>query len=112
MERAMFRVSLRYRFRNEEIFRRTKVTDIAQRISKLKWQWAGHVCHRCPGGWGRRVLECRPRIGKRSVGRPPARWTDDLKRVAGSGWMRKAKDRVWWRALGKAYFQQWTLVGC
>ncbi|CAH2228138.1 jg27919 [Pararge aegeria aegeria] len=25
--------------------------------------------------------------------------------------MRKAEDRVWWRALGKAYVQQWTLRG-
>ncbi|CAH2235518.1 jg19495 [Pararge aegeria aegeria] len=85
--------------RNDEIRRRTKVTGIAQRISKL-----GHVCRRTDGRWGRRVLEWRPRIGKRSVGRPPARWTDDLKKVAGSGWMRKAEDRVWWRALGKAMF--------
>lgn len=26
--------------------------------------------------------------------RPPARWTDDLKRVAGYGWMRKPKDSI------------------
>ncbi|CAH2245459.1 jg8713 [Pararge aegeria aegeria] len=44
MERAMLGVSLRDKVRNDEIRRRTKVTDIAQRISKLKWQWAGHVC--------------------------------------------------------------------
>ncbi|CAH2227233.1 jg23093 [Pararge aegeria aegeria] len=85
MERAMLGFSLRDRIRNDEIRRRTKVTDTAQRISKLKWQWAGHVCRRTDGRWGRRVLEWRPRIGKRSVGRPPARWTDDLKKVAGSG---------------------------
>ena len=36
MERAMLGVSLRDRVRNEEIRRITKVTDIAQRISKLK----------------------------------------------------------------------------
>ncbi|CAH2235137.1 jg16128 [Pararge aegeria aegeria] len=77
--------SLRVRIRNDEIRRRTKVTGIAQRISKLKWQWAGHVCRRNDGRLGRRVLEWRPRIGKRSVGRPPARRTDDLKKVAGSG---------------------------
>ncbi|CAH2226578.1 jg22340, partial [Pararge aegeria aegeria] len=62
MERAMFGVSLRDRIRNDEIRRRTKVTDIAQRISKLKWQWAGHVCLRTDGRLGRRVLEWRPRI--------------------------------------------------
>ncbi|CAH2240827.1 jg13456 [Pararge aegeria aegeria] len=64
MERAMLGV-LRDRIRNDEIRRRTKVTDIAQRISKLKWQWAGHVCRRTDGHWGRRVLEWRPRIPNR-----------------------------------------------
>ncbi|CAH2215736.1 jg21577 [Pararge aegeria aegeria] len=73
MERAMLGVSQRDRIRNDEILRRTKVTDIAQRISKLMWQRAGHVCGRTDGRWGRHVLEWRPRIGKRSVGRPPAR---------------------------------------
>ncbi|CAH2229599.1 jg27431 [Pararge aegeria aegeria] len=86
MERAMLGVSLRDRIRNNEIRRRTQVTDIAQRISKLMWQWAGHVCHRTDGRWGRHVLEWRPRIGPRSLGRPPA--------------------------LGKTYVQQRTLVGC
>ncbi|CAH2217718.1 jg17 [Pararge aegeria aegeria] len=112
IERAILGLSLRDRIRNDEIRRRTKVTDNAQRISKLKWQWAGHVCRTTDGRWGRRVLQWRPRIGKHSVGRPRVRWTDNLKKVAGSGWIRKAEDRVWWRSLGKAYVQQWTLVGC
>ena len=37
----MLGVSLRNRIRNEEIRRGTKVTDIARRIAKLKWQWQG-----------------------------------------------------------------------
>ncbi|CAH2211302.1 jg577 [Pararge aegeria aegeria] len=32
------------------------------------------------------VLEWQPRTGKRSVGLGPTRWTDDIKRVAGSRW--------------------------
>ncbi|XP_047994918.1 uncharacterized protein LOC125233097 [Leguminivora glycinivorella] len=43
MERAMLGVSLRDHIRNDVIRHRTKVTDIAHRISKLKWQWAGHI---------------------------------------------------------------------
>ncbi|CAH2208674.1 jg4156 [Pararge aegeria aegeria] len=44
-QRAMLGVSLRDQIRNEEIRRRTKVTDIrvAQRVAKVKWQWAGHI---------------------------------------------------------------------
>ena len=44
-----------------------------------------------------------------AVWRPPARWTDDLKRVAGSDWMAKTGDRVLWRTLGEAYV---LLVNC
>ncbi|CAH2237101.1 jg24440 [Pararge aegeria aegeria] len=38
--------------RNEEIRRRTRVTDIAQRDAKLKWKWAGHIARRTDGRWG------------------------------------------------------------
>ena len=111
MERAMLGVSLRDRIRNEEIRRRTKITDIAQRVAELKWQWAGHVVRTADGRWGPKVLEWRPRTGKRSVGRPPTRWTDDIKRVAGSRWALAAQDRCVWKSLKKAYVQQWTSIG-
>ncbi|GBP53321.1 hypothetical protein EVAR_46578_1 [Eumeta japonica] len=39
-------------------------------------------CHKQP-------LEWRPRNGKRSVGRLTVRRADNLKGIAGSGWMRK-----------------------
>lgn len=76
MERAMPGVSLRDRIRNEEIRRRTKVTDIAERISKFKWQWAGRIARRTGNRWGQKDLEWRPQPGRRSVGRPSTRWTD------------------------------------
>ncbi|CAH2246315.1 jg20083 [Pararge aegeria aegeria] len=41
MERAMLGVCLRDQIRNEEIRRRTRVTDIAQLVAKLKWKWLG-----------------------------------------------------------------------
>ncbi|CAH2259111.1 jg9970 [Pararge aegeria aegeria] len=95
MERAMLGVSLRDQIRNEEIRRRTRVTDIAQRVAKLKWKWDP-------------MLEWRPRTGKRIVGRPPTRWTDDIKRVAGSRWKQAAQDRG---SLQKTYVQRWTSIG-
>ncbi|KAL4703923.1 hypothetical protein ACJJTC_002098 [Scirpophaga incertulas] len=58
----------------------------------------------------RSAIVC-PSSVSRKVGRPPARWTDDLKKVAGGNWMRKAEDRVLWRKLGEAYVQQWTRIG-
>ncbi|KAJ8735835.1 hypothetical protein PYW07_007455 [Mythimna separata] len=98
--------STRDHIRNENIRKRTKVTDIAQRIAKLKWQWPGHIAHRIDGRWGRKVLERRPRTGRRSAGRTPTRWTEDLPRVAGIRWMRDAQYRSLWRRLGEAYAQQ------
>ncbi|CAH2259761.1 jg24331 [Pararge aegeria aegeria] len=65
-------LGLRDQIRNVEIRRRTRVTDIAQRVTKLKWQLAGHIARRTDGRWGLKVLEWRPRTGKRSVG--PPRW--------------------------------------
>ncbi|CAH2269023.1 jg16047 [Pararge aegeria aegeria] len=58
----------------------------SQRVAKLKWQWAGHIVRRSDGRWGPKLLEWQPRTGKRSVGRPATRWTDDIRRVAGSRW--------------------------
>ncbi|CAH2244453.1 jg6769 [Pararge aegeria aegeria] len=97
--------------RNEDIRRRTRVNDIAQRVAKLKWQWAGHMARRTDGRRGLKVLEWRPRTGKLSVGRPPTRWTDDIGRVVGSRWRQAAQDRVLWNSLQKTYVQQWTSIG-
>ncbi|KAI8438995.1 hypothetical protein MSG28_011294 [Choristoneura fumiferana] len=67
----------------------------AGKICKLKWQWAGHIARRTDNRWGRKVLEWRPRTGRRSVGRPPTRWTDDIVRVAGNRWTQVASCREW-----------------
>jgi hypothetical protein len=111
MDRAMLGVSLRDRTRNQVIQQRTKVTDIAHRISMLKWRWVGHISRRTDYRWGKRVLEWTLRLRKRGVGRPQARWSDDSRKMAGSSWMRVAKDRASWREIGEAYVQQWTVVG-
>ena len=52
MERVMLGVSLLDLIRNEEIRRGIKVTNIARRIAKLKWQWLGHIAHRTDDRWG------------------------------------------------------------
>jgi hypothetical protein len=109
MESAVLGVSLRDRIRNQVIRQRTK--DIAHRIIMLKWQWAGHISRRTANRWDKRVLEWTTRLGKRSVGRPQAWWSDDLRWTAGRSWMRVAEDRARWRAVGEAYVQQWNVVG-
>lgn len=107
MERAMLGVSLRDRIRNTEIRRRTKLTDIAQRVASLKWKWAGHISRREDERWSQKVLDWRPRSGHRNRGKPLARWSDDIAKAAGPMWRRKAKDRSVWSALEEAYILQW-----
>ncbi|CAH2218023.1 jg24234 [Pararge aegeria aegeria] len=104
-------VSLRDQIRNEEFCRRTRATGIAQLVAKLKWQWTEHIVRRRNGRWGPKVLEWLPRTGKRSVGRTPTRWTDDIRRVAGSRWIQAAQNRGIWNSLQKTYVQQWPPIG-
>uniref|UniRef100_A0A2H1WTR3 SFRICE_030266 n=1 Tax=Spodoptera frugiperda TaxID=7108 RepID=A0A2H1WTR3_SPOFR len=58
---------------------------------------ARHICRRTDDRWGKRVLEWRLRLGKLSVECPPGRGSDDICKVAGSGWMRRAADLAQWR---------------
>ena len=77
IERASLEVSLRDRIRNEEIRRRTKVTDITRRVAKLL---TGRMTDGVDKFWsGYRV--------PKGAGRPPTRWTDDLIKVARTRWM-------------------------
>ncbi|CAH2270001.1 jg6476 [Pararge aegeria aegeria] len=90
----MLGVSLRNQISNEETRRRTRVTDIAQRVAKLKWKWAGHIVQRTDGRWGSKVLEWQRRTGKRS------------KRVARSRGKQAAQIRGLWKSLQKTYVQR------
>ncbi|CAH2243084.1 jg14106 [Pararge aegeria aegeria] len=44
---------------------------------------------------------------KRSVGRPPTRMSDHIKRVAGSRWIQAVQNHGIWNSLQKTYVQ-WT----
>ncbi|CAH2258505.1 jg12363 [Pararge aegeria aegeria] len=61
--------------------------------------------------WCPKVLKWQPRTGKRSVGRPPTRLTDGIKRDTSSRWIQAAQNRGIWNSLQKTYVQQWTSIG-
>ena len=110
MERVMLGLYLRDRVPNTEVRRRSGVTDAITRITSLKWNWAGHLARANDGRWTRKITEWRPRDhALRSRGRPPTRWSDDLKRIH-ENWMNAAQDRGRWKSLREAYVQQWTNV--
>ena len=112
MERRMIGVTLRDRVRNVEVRKLTKVVDIVERVSRLKWQWAGHIARQENSRWTKRVTLWRPRQSARRRGRPPTRWADDIKSVAGTNWSRVAQDRKTWKYLEEAFVQEWMRRGC
>lgn len=108
MERVMIGVTLRDRKRNEWIRQRTKVVDIVERVTSLKWNFAGHIVRLTDERWNSRIIRWRPWEEKRGRGRPIMRWYDDIKRVAGFGWTRTAQNREKWRRGREAYAQYWA----
>ncbi|CAH2235426.1 jg13284 [Pararge aegeria aegeria] len=60
-----------------------------------------HIDRRKDGRWGPKVLEWQLRTGKRNVGRPSTRWTDDIMRVTGSRCIQAAQNRGIWNSLQK-----------
>ncbi|KAM0730390.1 hypothetical protein ACS0PU_002719 [Formica fusca] len=103
----MLGISLRDHIPNEEVRRRTRITDVVERVARLKWQWAGHVARdniKCT----KTLMQWRPRESRRSVGRPQLRWRDDIQRHAGKNWIQTAQERTTWKEKEEAYVQEWT----
>ncbi|CAH2216017.1 jg12529 [Pararge aegeria aegeria] len=61
--------------------------------------------------WTLGLQECTPRTSKRGIGRPPKRFRDDIRRVAGSPWKQAAQQRGFWNSLQTTYVQQQSLIG-
>ena len=108
MERSMLGISLRDKKTNQWIRQQTKVVDVMERIASLKWNWAGHIARMSDERWTKTIMDWRPPT-TRPTGRPPERWTNGIKRVAGNNWQQTATDRMKWKELGEAYIQQWIL---
>lgn len=79
MERIMLGITRRDRFRTGDIRNRTKVTDIINRIARLKWHWVRYVA--------------RERETTRGAGRLQKRWIEDVKNIAGRELMRTARKK-------------------
>ena len=110
MERSMLGISLRDKKTNQWIRQQTKVVDVMERISNLKWNWAGHIARTTDERWTKNIMSWRP-PRTRPMGRPPDRWTNSITRMAGTNWQQVAMDRTKWKELGEAYVQQWIYMG-
>jgi hypothetical protein len=107
MERKMLGIKLQDKVPNTDIRKQTGTIDMVRNVLKLKWKWAGHLARTQDNRWTKRCTEWQPRKGKRSRGRPPTRWRDDITRTGGTTWMRTARDRKSWKALSEGYILQW-----
>ncbi|CAH2103439.1 unnamed protein product [Euphydryas editha] len=103
MERSILNIKLRDKIKLTSIRSKTKVADVIHTVKKLKWNWVGHMIRNKKKKWTTDVTEWCPRDGKRKKGRQKTRWEDDIKKVAGITWQRKARNRETWKALGEAY---------
>ena len=106
MERRMLNVKLEDRIRNTTIRQSTRVTDIVQNVTNMKWNWAGHIARMKDNRWTIRSPGWQTE-GVRLVERPKRRWRDDIVGQQGVVWTRTAKDRERWKTLAGGYFLQW-----
>ena len=109
-ERTMLNITWRDRKTCQWIREKTKVLDIMETISKLKWNWAGHVARRTDNRWTTCITFWTPRGHTRNRGRPKKRGRDDLDSFL-KHWHRVAQNVVQWKSMGKAYVQRWTFSG-
>ena len=106
-ERIMLNITWRDRKTAQWIREKTKVRDILETISKLKWNWAGHVARRTDNRWTTHIMFWTPQGHTRNQGRPRTRWRDDLDSFL-KYWHHVAQNVAQWRSMGKAYVQRRT----
>lgn len=103
MERSMLNIRKIQKIRHTKIRHLTKATDVLNHALKLKWKWAGHVARLQDGRWSKRVTIWSGPPGKRYRGRPLTRWQDEISKIAGVTWIRKAQNREHWKSLEEAF---------
>ena len=104
-ERIMLGITWRDRKTAEWIRSKTGLIDVVEKVSQLKWKWAGHLARYQDDRWTYKVTFWTPRNFPRDRGRPKMRWRDDLERF-NKRWQQGAQDRRLWKTHEKAYIQQ------
>ncbi|XP_063618711.1 uncharacterized protein LOC134791591 [Cydia splendana] len=93
------------RIRNTTSRSKTRIADVGEKTTRLKWDWAGHVCRMHPDRWASIATKWMPQK-KPGRGWPRRRWRDDLDAFI-SGWPEKALQRELCKSGGEAFAQQW-----
>ena len=86
---------------------RNHLDDWVTMQKRKKWQWAGHTCRRTDGRWSTELLHWTPQ-GRRKVGHPEKRWSDDIFKFHSNQdgnveWEITAQDRATWQSLEEGF---------
>lgn len=79
-------IKLKFKIRCAEIRQQTKLKDVIQVSSKLKWCWAGYLARDENGKWSKITTEWIPPEGRRRRARQKRRWVDSIIKHAGHLW--------------------------
>ncbi|GBP05698.1 Putative uncharacterized transposon-derived protein F52C9.6 [Eumeta japonica] len=98
-------------WKNEDIRRKTRLTDALEQALRLKWKWAGHLSRYADKRWSLQTTKWVGPAGKRSKGRPLKRWADNIKELAAKDWLTLSQNRDKWKELEEAFTRKGTPSG-
>ncbi|GFR85642.1 endonuclease-reverse transcriptase [Elysia marginata] len=107
MERKFLGIKIKDKLPCKNIRQQTHIKDVVLFAERQKWNWAGHVARMSDNRWTKRATEWQPRIGKRSRGRQPLRWSDSIAKVKVRLWHREAGDKNRLRLDAEGHILQW-----
>ncbi|XP_026316045.1 uncharacterized protein LOC113227366 [Hyposmocoma kahamanoa] len=108
MERSILDVKQTDRIGNTILRSLTQIAVVAQKSTKLKRSWAGHI-YRMPEDLWTNITQWSPKSVRRR-GRPRKRWREKLN-AYDKAWVQLAQDRDAQRDQGEAFAQQWDTSG-
>ena len=80
MLRSILNIKRKDKIKNEYIYKKTQIKNIKNIISKLKWNWAGHIIRFKDERWTKITTEWWPIERKRKKGRQLKRWKNSSRK--------------------------------
>ena len=111
MIRSILGIRLKDKVSIKTLFDKSKAKKVWAIAKSLKFKYAGHLIRGNKLKWNYILTTWVPHWGKRRKVRPRTRWSDELRKLAGSDWPTKAKDRNNWKGLVKTFAHSWAVEG-